>query len=380
MMRRTLFAWVTACAGAIALGAACGPAGFESSTVIDSVRILATRADNDKSFAHPGDTVTVEALVVDGRKSKSPPAVLYWLPFVCTNPTDDLYYACFAPLLGEDAGITGGAGGSDGGTPGTDASAGDAGDAGAADDSGDASTATPTPIVSPSELAGLLTPGTDITPFLSTGPFTFVVPTNIIATHPPVAGTGPYGLVVLFNIACTGRVKTVALDPAGGPQQVPLGCFDDAGNALGADQYVIGFTREFVYPPPKTNTNPQIDGILFNGVETKTNVGSSAIPSPVNVTVPACDSSCSGIPIDLDVPSSSWTPLHKSIWVDYYAMKGGLGSEARLLYDVSAGQTSDSANRVVYTPTPSAGPDTLWAVVHDSNEGVTWLEVDITAK
>jgi hypothetical protein len=361
-----LIAPLGAAAAAGAVVSSCAPTGFESETVIDTVRIVASRADNDEAFARPGEAVTVEALTLDGRPVKTPPAVTYWLPYLCVNPADDAYYGCFASLLAGD-------GGSASGAP-APAPA-DAG-AGAGADGGGGTEGGATPVLSGSALATFLEPGTDLTPLLPTGPFTFTVPAGTVISR---AGSAPYGLVILFNIACTGRVKVTAIDPAAGPQQVPIGCFDDAGAALGPDQYVIGFTRVYVYDA-RTDLNPRINGILFNGVETQAADAGNANPPPVSVTVPACHGSCSGIPLDMDVPVSSWTGQSKSIWVDYYASPGGLSDEARLLYDENAGALSDAKNRVTFTPPDDPGTATLWAVVHDTNGGVTWLQVNVTAR
>jgi hypothetical protein len=380
MKRRTLQSLLSTSVVAGVVATACGPAGFTSSSVIDSVRILATRADNDKSYAKPGDTVTVEALMVDGRPNKSPPAVMYWIPFVCENPIDDAYYGCFASLIGGDAGTGGQPPSSvDGGNGGGPEDAGE--DAGSLDGGEDAGAPTPplSPVIPPGELPSLFTAGTDITPYLPTGSFTFKVPADAIATHPVVAGApAPYGLIILFNIACTGRVVTLPLNPAAGPQQVPIGCDDSSGNPLGPDQYVIGFTRVYVYAT-KTNLNPVITGFLFNGQEVYANDAGGGNPSPISVTMPACSGSdCNGVPIDMDVPASSYTPQPKSIWVDYFTLGGNLNGDARLLYDLNAGRVSDSNNQVTYSDDAGTAT-TLWAVVHDSNDGVTWLQVNVAA-
>jgi hypothetical protein len=169
------------------------------------------------------------------------------------------------------------------------------------------------------------------------------------------------------------------VDPTAGPQQVPIGCFDDAGTALGPDQYVIGFTRVYV-SLTKTNANPRIAGFLFNGVESATNDAGTANPSPLTVKIPACQGSCNGVSIDMDVPPSNWTPGSKAIWVDYYALGGSLSDDARLLYDINAGQTSDTGHSITYTPPDNPGPATIWAVVHDTNDGVTWLQVNVVAQ
>ena len=74
---------------------ACGNSGFDPASKVDSVRLFAVRAD--KPYAKPGDTVTLEALMTDQRKAKPRAAKLYWIPVLCLNPREDLYYLCFAP-------------------------------------------------------------------------------------------------------------------------------------------------------------------------------------------------------------------------------------------------------------------------------------------
>jgi hypothetical protein len=358
---RVSFAWLAAIVAlvglVVALAVACGPAGFQSETVVDSVRILATRVDNDKAYAQPGDTVTLEVLTADGRKTKPKPAVTYWLPFVCENPLNDLYYACFTSLVGgSDAGSDAGAGGGFGGVP---------FDAGAAGSK-----------------------GIDITSFLPSGPYDLYVSPDIIDRHPlPKPGNPRYGLIVVFNIACAGNVWLVPLDPTAGPEQIPLVCRDDAGNDLTPNDYVIGFTRVYV-SQAKTDLNPRIAGFSFDGTEYDAGGTSylggdaeagSDLPAPINLSLKACDAGpCPAVKLDMDVTPSSWSlDAKKLIWVDYYAKGGSVGSDAKLLYDISAGRVSDTGHEVMYTP-PATGPATLWAVVHDSNDGVTWLQVNIT--
>jgi hypothetical protein len=139
-----------------------------------------------------------------------------------------------------------------------------------------------------------------------------------------------------------------------------------------------------------SNKNPEIDGFIVNGVETKTGVAGTAIPNPIDIDVPACTKSCSSVAITVDVPESSWevdpynkdangNPQHESLWVDYYDIGGNLESEARLLYDSNAGKITGTGSTVNYD-TPSTGDATLWAVVHDNRDGVTWLQVNVHAK
>ena len=398
MKTRTVLLVLASIAAAVALVLACGPGGFTPEQQIASVRVLASRAENDAIYAQPGETVTLQTLVVDGRLVKTPAMQLYWIPVVCENPASDEYYECFAPSgdggssgrggivngvidagapLGDDAGTSdaaasdaaavGDATTSDASVNDGSAEAGEAGsDAGVGSD--DAGTSAPSP--SPT--------------------LTFTVPMDVISQHPVVQGApAPYGLMIDFNVACAGHLQITSVNPAAGPQQVPIACVDDAGNPLGPDDYVISFTRVYVYESVR-NHNPEIDGLVLNGAETKTFVAGTALPNALAITVPACGVSCPAITLDVDVPLSSWevdpltkdssgNSLHESLWVDYYVLNGNLDSSARLLYDTTAGQITGKGSTVNYTP-PSSGGDTLWAVVHDNRDGVNWLQVNITTQ
>ena len=99
---------VAAILGTIALagGASCAPSGFADPTIISTVRILASSAD--QPYAAPGADVNLQVLAYDGRSSQPEPMTIYWLPFVCENPADDAYYACFQQI--ENGGSSGDAG------------------------------------------------------------------------------------------------------------------------------------------------------------------------------------------------------------------------------------------------------------------------------
>jgi hypothetical protein len=369
MRRRTArLLGASAAAIAVAVGA-CGINDFDSPTKLESVRVLGTRAAFDEAYARPGDSVTLETLAVDGRTSPTTPLTTYWIPYVCQDPKNDLYAACFtAPSEGGDGGAGDGGGGAG-------AFGGGAG--------------------------ALLQPGTDLTPFLPTGPrYTFQVPKGLpIKTVPGI--TTPYGLVMVFNIACAGHVQVTAFNPSTGQQQVPLGCFDDAGNALGANDYVIGFTRVYVHgdpdhPNPDPNQNPAIAGVVVQGQEIATQADPSRppgdahdVPAPVHLTFAACNHTCKASTIDLDVPIASWesnpddvdptgAQRHEAIWVDYYATGGSIDGEARLLYDSTAGRLSSTETK--YTPPDDPGDAKVYAVVHDNRDGVTWIELDVHAQ
>ena len=334
------------------LASACGVGDFDPSTKLNSVRILASRAD--KPYAKPGDTVNLDLLAVDARTDQTRPMKVYWLPYSCINPANDTYYACFAAAAGADGGAA------------RDASAGSGqGGQGAG-------------------LGNLLRPGVDLTPFLVAGTsYQVTVPPDIIDKHPPVQGAPePYGLIVLFNIACAGHVEAVDTSQVSGPQVIPVGCFDDNHVQLGPSEYVIGFTRIYAYAT-RTNANPVIDDVILNGSVVK--LGPASDRSTGIVLAP-CNGKCSDAKIDVHVPASSQednpgdvdpdgTPHKEQIWVDYFATQGTFSGDARLLYDTKTGPVSES--EIPFTPSDTPEEGLVFAVVHDNRDGVAWVQIPL---
>lgn len=331
---------------AAAVGAfsyACGPAGFDPQAKLAGVRVLAARAD--KPYAKPGDDVTVEMLAVDGRKSPKQPMKVYWLPFVCENPYNDLYYACFAPLLGD--GGAGDGGGADAGTR-------------------------------------AFPPGLDITPFLKEGTkYSFKIAPDLISRHKPVAGAvAPYGMAITFAVACAGHVRTLAIDPNNvNPQKVPIGCFDDDGNQLGPDDFVFTFARVYAYDT-RTNANPEVQQVLFDG---------KPVDPTQGVVVDRCttaDSDCPRHPIELTIPDSSWelnegevgkdgTTLGEELYGLYYYTVDRVEKDGRLLFDPTTGRVA-GANEFIAQSVPGQGR--VYVVVHDNRGGTSWVDFPVYVK
>ena len=333
---------------------ACGGEGFDPASKVDSVRLFVVRAD--RPYAKPGETVTLEALLTDARKDKPRPAKLYWIPILCLNPKDDLYYLCFAPPgdAGNQAGATriiplgplaaatadGGAGA--GGNP----------------------------------FASIPT-GVDLAPFLPQGPtFSFRMPEDAVQ---PRQGTDPYGLAVVFNVLCAGRIEFAPRDPEGGPQQVPVLCTDENGVKLPPSDYVIGISRVYAWSE-RVNTNPLIEKITFEGND---------VDPAKGVTFERCTTAkerdCKENKLDVRVPDSSWEAnpadvtregeLREQIWVDYYSDIGKFDDEARLLFDTRVGRVSES--EVKFRAPRDVADGTLWAVVHDNRGGAAWIVVPL---
>ena len=320
---------------------ACTNVDFEPASHVASVRILAARADTP--YAAPGDTVELEVLAADGRKAQPAPMKIFWIPFLCVNPVNDLYYACFQKLAAGGGGSAGAGAGGGG--------------------------------------VGALRPGVDLTPFLPAGPkFSVTLPQDIITSHPKVEGADePYGLAVVFDVACAGHVELVELDQ-GNPQSAPLACFDAAHHRLGPDDYEIGFTRIYAYATRK-NLNPVINGVTKDGASLDLAAGLQVAPCTAQRRA-----NCPKVKIDVVVPDSSHeihegdvdkdgTPQREQIWASYFLTSGAFTSEARLLYDTRQGKISGSENE--FQAPPETGDLTAWIVVHDNRDGAAWVQFPI---
>lgn len=345
---------------ALFLGAvlACGETGFEPASKVDSVRMFVTRAD--KPYAKPGDTVTLEALITDQRKAKPREAKLYWIPILCLNPRQDLYYLCFAPPGdgGQQAGST------------RLVPVGTFADAGAT--SGDAGRVDAGALSASNPFASIPT-GVDLGPFLPQGPtFSFKIPEDAVQ---PREGSDPYGLAIVFNVLCAGRIEFVERDPSGGPQQVPVQCTGDDGVKLPPSDYVIGISRVYAWTE-RVNTNPVIEKVTLEDTD--------VVPAQ-GLTIERCtaerEKDCKEIKIGVRVSDASWEqnpadvtregPLREQIWVDYYSDLGKFDDPARLLFDTRQGRISDSD--VTFRAPKQAVDGTLWAVVHDNRGGAAWV-------
>jgi hypothetical protein len=334
--------FLAACAVVVAF-AGCGSA-FDAQSKVTGVRMFGVRAD--KPFAKPGETVTLEVLAADGRAERPRPLRVFWVPIVCANPRDDLYFLCFAGAgLDSDAG---------------------------------ARLLPPFPVAAggalPEGVRGIPT-NVDLSGFLPQGTsFQFRMPDDVIV---PRRGTPPYGLAIVFNIACAGQVRWVERS-GGSPQQLPLRCTDEAGTPLSPDDYVIGINRVYSYAD-RTNGNPVVERVTLDGVDVDVTKG---------ITVARCEAprreDCPARKINIQVAESSWEPnpapgaaagQREQIWVAYYSDLGEFKNDARLLFDARQGRVSESD--VEFRAPDKPGGGTVWAVVHDNRAGAAFVSFPV---
>jgi hypothetical protein len=307
---------------------ACNAPNFTPPSLVNSVRILATAADTP--YAAPGATVNMQVLAFDGRANKPQPMGISWVAQPCFNPPGDNYFACYAALEGSF-----GSGG-------------------------------------------------DIGPLLKSGPrLSFEMPSDVIARHQGNRGGDPYGLAVVFTIACAGTVQYVRPPSDAPADTVPFGCFDSGGARLGPGDFIFAYSLVYSFAE-RTNANPVIERLTL---------GDAQVDPTMGLTVEHCSQSnitkCASTPLETVVPNSSdevdpgnldvnGNPLNEQIYVDYYLTAGKVDHDAMILFDPRAGRLSSTSD--AFYPPQGTGDSLLWAVVHDNRGGVWWLEVPVHAQ
>jgi hypothetical protein len=219
--------------------------------------------------------------------------------------------------------------------------------------------------------------GVDLAPFLPQGPtLSFRIPEDSVKER---EGSSPYGLAIVFNILCAGRVEFAARDESGGAQQVPILCVGEDGVRLPPSDYVIGISRVYAYPD-RINTNPVIEALTFEDKD---------VAPALGITVERCltekQRDCKENKINIRVSDSSWElnpsevtregELREQIWVDWYSDIGAFDTAASLLFEATVGRVSENEVKFRAPKDPTDG--TLWGVVHDNRGGAAWIVVPL---
>ncbi len=338
----------TALAAALCLTAACGD-DFTPKSEIDSLRVLSVRVDTP--YAKPGSKPTLDMLLVDESK-RTTPAQVVWI-HGCVNPRGDLYYECYPQLSQALAKAYGGQ------THTIDA-----------------------------PIDGLVTFGTKTTAD---------VPADTITSRPPANdGAFPQGRVFVFFVACTGTVQYAPNAPA--PNGLPLRCIDEAGNDLGADDFVYGYTPIFVFDQLQ-NAHPIVTGSTIGGVLPALQACSAGCAPGFGCSKGRC------LPViqkctaskHADCPHIDFDPLvdhasaeidaiataldhheeRESVWVEYAATNGRFEVGAKVLNDPNTGWTTDDIAGQFEAYDAQPGESQLYAIVRDNRGGQTWITTSV---
>ena len=328
-------------------GAGCGPQ-FDPSNELKTLRVLGVK--KDKPYAQPGDEVNLHLLWHDPKGRKDGEVQRAFIGG-CVNPPGDLYYGCFAQYgqSSEPGAIPIGV--------------------------GDA--------------------------------FKIQVPSDIISSRGAGAPGQPrYGLSIVFFAVCAG---TLDFDMGAGASAaaspgLPVRCLDDAGEPLGSEDFVVGYTSIYSFEGI-ANQNP-----VFSVDDTGAGeflVDDKAVPADcvgdacqgfpaVEVDcdatpercVKACaddgDAACPAIDvkptldkvIEEDQVSTALfgEKTTEQMWINYYIDRGGI-SEVRLVNDTNSGWNEKYRGQL--RAPKDTGPLQVWAVVHDNRGGMEFTRVTL---
>jgi hypothetical protein len=346
MMKNTRRAILLLVVALIAFGGAlsCG-ADFDPKNKVTNVRILAAKADIP--YAKPGEAVHVEALAHDGRKDKPEPMKIYWFPAPCMNPPGDAYFACYA-------------------------------------------------------LINALYPvGTDLTPVLKEGKdVTITIPPDALKDVQQRPGqTGEkFGTAFVFMVACAGHVVRVPPPSGQAANALPVGCVNSRGERLSPEDFVLGFTRVYVFEQ-RRNELPVIDGITFNGNPIDVRAGITATCEKQGGQQQgggfggggAGGGTCKNMPMSLlfDDKISETDPENvdvdgkvgrETIFVDWFTTVGKFTTDRKILFDGNLGRPKKPENDLEFPKEVSDGQavkGTVFAILHDNRGGTSWLEIPI---
>jgi hypothetical protein len=237
--------------------------------------------------------------------------------------------------------------------------------------------------------------------------FTYPIPLGIIENHRSNSDSAvpPYGLSFVFFTACAGHIdvapewKNLKLDSrlTDATLGFPFLCLDDTGNALGPDDYVAGYTQQFVYGDGSANLNPVIDGLKFDGKPVAADalcVDGACVPEPRQNACdlpdvprrPACKDRCPKYALSPQLDASKndeedifasrdGSATREQMWIVYYADRGKIDKTARSLRDSNLGWFDDNGS--AWTPPSDPGPVNVWAVVHDNRGGTSWVRLQV---
>jgi hypothetical protein len=285
--------------------------------------------------------------------------------------------------------------------------------------------------------------------------FTYPIPPRIIENHQATTDSKipPYGLAFVFFTVCAGQSPALEVAPewknidwknadvttlTNATLGFPLICKDEKGTALNADDFIAGYTEEYVYGDGSANKNPVIEDSFTFGdttykvrptiddakdkgitdptvraaaaaaaaeafclnddcVPVTTGTSSTPVPSPnacngdYSALVPhvtACSDHCPSYELkpgmdpaknnDVDTfTSAGGSSVSEQMWIDYYADRGEFKGSARSLRDTTLGWFDDHGQKWKPPASAAAGPVLLWAVVHDNRGGAAWLRVQV---
>lgn len=320
----------------------CGPE-LDPISEVKTLRIMAV--SKTAPYAKPGETVDLQMLWEDGR-AELPDKVESFFGFWCVNPPGNTYSECLT-------------------TP---------------------------PSVNPPVFVA------------NQNNFQITIPEDALRPSPYGPNLPDSGTAFVYYGICAGTLDLSGLSaPAASGEDLGEAyfpkCLDDAGNELGPDDFIIGYSTIFIYEDLR-NENPLLTGFRVGGEEVSVDCLDSSCDEPFETpALSACESGVACLkacPDDADPvtcpmislealidPASAeadelaaisyGTEVEESIWVSYFSDRGRISPEVKLVNDGTVGWQSNFSTGI-YAPS-EPGPLRLWAVVRDNRGGVAWLRV-----
>jgi hypothetical protein len=217
------------------------------------------------------------------------------------------------------------------------------------------------------------------------------MPEDLVSRRPQPAVGPHFGTAFVFFAACAGTIAPVDLATYQGYVEgqgidFPLRCLDAAGNQLGPDSFVPGFTQIYVFEDGRENANPPIEDMTLNDVSMSEDPTAYPVVPPCLLTeadrtakgcARASLTDCEGYKLDAIIPDVAeidigatdidGNQLREIVWVDYFVDGGDMGGDIMQVSDARAGYQPEHS-LLWYAPS-EPGLVTVWAVVRDHRGG-----------
>jgi hypothetical protein len=354
--------------GSIAAAAGgCGPE-LESISTLAHVRIVAVR--KSAPYARPGETVRLQMLWEDVSNAPPRPAQPFFA-FWCVNPPGGLFGECLAqaPLVPPAFSV------------------------------GDSTIEITVPLdaARPSPMAPSAPDTGSLYVFYGVCAGTLEVAGYPIGPDGDIGGLGGLGGAAAVSDAVSEILRELAEEGQVGEAFLPR-CVDDAGEPLGSDDFVVGYSSILVFDELR-NAQPTIQGFEVAGASVHVDCADESCTDPFDVPdlsdcVPgvACFETCEldgaeGCPeVELHpiIPESVveedeyaklafGEELTESIWVSYFSDRGRLSADLRLVNDPTTGFNAAYSSAFLAPKEP--GPVRIWAAVRDNRGGVSYVRI-----
>jgi hypothetical protein len=340
--RRAVLAGLALTAGAALLGPGCA-GSFKPIGKVDKLRVFTVTADTP--YAQPGETVTLTIEYTDALDDgvEGPRNVqVLWIGG-CFNPPGDQYFACFEQLA--------------------------------------------------SLFEGGLDPSGGLPPEIGFGPvYELTMPDDIVSSRPAGAGDR-YGIGFVFFLACAGTLGPIEVEGSGSAGSFPIGCFDDAGNRLGAESFIPGYTQIYAFEDGRVNQNPELAGLKLDGalmpegLDEPVTVERCVLTEDERRAPLSCGraspfETCKAYELTLSLGETVAEPdpsgsnvyggdLREAVWVTYFTEGGDLERDIKLVSDATTGPLEEKSYTVKWIPPDEPGVAVLRAVLRDNRGGST---------